>query len=249
MRHGIARAYSVGSYSAAIASLIWLVAFVEDFLEASVDSGPTLPLGHALVINLALLMCFGFQHSVMARGSFKALITEHIPEPLERSTYVLASTLALVALLFAWQPIPVALYDVRETLAGPLLYAVSLLGFGLMLGTTFVVDHADLFGLKQVHRHVKGVPYDPPELVESSIYRFVRHPIYLGWLIFFWATPHMTLGHLLLAVWMTGYVWVAIPLEERDLVATLGGAYRRYRDQVPRLFPSLSKPRETRTQS
>ena len=249
MRRSVARVYGAGAYVGALASLVWLVLFVQDWaVPRSVERGPEAGLGQALVIDFAVLMLFGFQHMVMARAGFKALVTERIPEAIERSTYVLASTLALLVVLYCWHPIPFALYDLRETWAAPLLHALSIGGFLLMLGSTFVIDHADLFGLKQVNRYARGIPYDPPELVEVSLYRYLRHPLYLGWLIFFWATPHMSAGHLLLAGWMTGFVLVAIPLEERDLAATLGGAYRRYRERVPRFLPRAPRAPQVPTE-
>ncbi len=234
-----ARILGLSAYGLALGSLVWFVAWLHDWgLERTLERGPEADVATALIVDLALLLVFGFQHSVMARPGFKAALAERVPATVERSVYVLAATLTVIAIFVAWHPIPIVWFDLRGTAVAPVLTGLSLLGYLGMIAATFAIDHRDLFGLKQIEAYVEGRRYDPPELVESSVYAAIRHPIYAGWILFFWATPYMTAGHALFAAFMTAYVLVAIPLEEKDLSATLGAAYRRYRDRVPRFVPS-----------
>lgn len=237
MRRSAARSYGYAAYAAALVSILYLVPFMADLLPHSVDRGPRTDPVSAVAVDLALLLAFAFQHSVMARLGFKQWSEPWLDPPVERSTYVWASCAVLWLLYLGWHPLPYTIFELHHPVARGLAWALFALGFGLMFASSFVVDHWDLFGVKQVRRYAEGEPYDPPELKERAFYSIVRHPLYLGWIIFFWSTPRMTAGHLLVSVFMTAYILVAIPLEERDLAATLGNAYRHYRERVPKLLP------------
>jgi protein-S-isoprenylcysteine O-methyltransferase Ste14 len=184
---------------------------------------------------------FGVQHSVMARPAFKAVITRFVPQSIERATYVLASSVAFVLMFVAWQPMPTALWQTEGALTA-LLQAGALLGFGIVLVTTFLIDHFDLFGLRQVWLAFRGKPYSEKRFVTPGPYRYIRHPLYVGWILAFCSAPTMTVGHALLAIGMTSYILVAIRYEERDLLALLGEPYRRWRAATPMLIPHL-RPR------
>lgn len=205
---------------------------------------PDVPLGTALLINAALLALFAVQHSVMARQWFKRAWTRVVPRPVERSTYVLAASLALLILIRFWQPLPGVIWEVQ---AGGLALALqALAGFGwlLVLVSTFLVDHFDLFGLKQVWKYFSNATYDPPAFVTPGPYKFVRHPIYLGFLIAFWSAPRMTIGHLFFAVMTTAYILLAIQFEERDLIQFHGEDYKLYRSGVSMIVPWPGKKKE-----
>lgn len=191
----------------------------------------------AVALNLVLVGLFGLQHSVMARIGFKGWLKRWLPKPAERSVYVLISSLVLILLFWQWRPLPAVVWSVEAELARVFLWIVFASGFGLVFISTFLIDHFDLVGLKQVWLQFSGKRYEPPGFVTPMFYRVVRHPLYLGFLMAFWATPHMTLGHLLFAAGMTTYILVGVRLEERDLEYFHGQAYRRYREQVPKLVP------------
>ncbi len=198
---------------------------------------PAAPLGRALLINTSLLLLFAIQHSVMARQWFKRAWTKIVPQPVERSTYVLLSSLALLALFHLWQPMMSVIWEV-ETKAGQMvLHGLFAGGILLVLVSTFLIDHFELFGLKQVWTHWRQQPFQAPAFKMPAIYRFIRHPLYLGWIIFFWSTPRMTLGHLYFAAVCTAYILVAIQFEERDLVRIHGEDYKVYRSGVSMLVP------------
>jgi len=204
----------------------------------TIDSGTAAPLAEALVVNVILLAIFALQHSVMARPGFKRWWTRLVPEPVERSTYVLFATSALALLCWQWRPItdPV-IWSVDNLAAAAMLDAIFWLGWGLLLLSTFLINHFELFGLRQVLARLFGWNLPRPEFKTPFLYRRVRHPIYLGFLLGFWSTPVMTAGHLLFAIATAGYILIGIYFEERDLIALFGDQYRRYRRQVGMLIP------------
>ena len=205
-----------------------------------IDSGTTGNLGVALLVDVALLGLFAVQHSLMARPAFKRRWTRFVPPPIERSTYVLFSSLALAALFAWWRPLPTPVWQVDAEPARLLLYGLYALGWLIVLTGTFLINHFDLFGLRQVWLHARHQPCRDLPFVTRAYYRVVRHPLMLGFLIAFWATPDMSRGHLLFAAMTTGYILVAVKfLEERDLVAALGNDYRAYQRRVPMLLPRL----------
>ena len=230
--------YGIIAYAIAMASIAYAIGFVgNNWVPKSIDSGPVGPLGEALVVNVLLLGLFAIQHSVMARRGFKKAWTAIVPEPIERSTYVLLSALILWLLYWQWRPITDEIWRVDNPIGSTLLQAVFFLGWGIAFLSTFLINHAHLFGLKQVSGHWFGKEATAPEFKTLALYKIVRHPIYLGTILAFWATPVMTLGHLLFAVATTGYILIGIFLEERDLVTTFGESYETYRKRVPMLIP------------
>ena len=233
--------YGIASYLVFLATFVYAVGFIGNFLTpTALDAAPTKPLGVALLINLGLLTLFAVQHSVMARPAFKRIWTKLIPEPAERSTYVLFSSLALILMFWAWEPMGGMIWHVESTLGQALLYTGYAFGWGLVFVSTWLISHFDLFGLRQVWLNLRGVPYTQLPFRTPSLYRLVRHPLYVGWLFAFWCTPTMTVAHLIFAVMTTAYILVAIQLEERDLVKHLKG-YAAYRKQVPMLIPRFGR--------
>jgi protein-S-isoprenylcysteine O-methyltransferase Ste14 len=209
------------------------------------DSGPAVPLTKALLTNAALLAVFALQHSIMARKKFKEAWTRIVPEPAERSTYVLASSAALMAMFYFWQPMGGEVWNVESGPARVALHAAYALGWIIVLLSTFMINHFDLFGLRQVWLYATGKPYTHLPFKTPFFYRYVRHPLYLGWLFCFWATPTMTVTHLFFAVMTTAYILIAIQFEERDLISLHGEIYRRYRRQVPMIVPVRAPIPET----
>ena len=235
--------YGVVSYAIFLATFLYALGFVGNFaVPKSLDAAPTLPFGQALAIDLGLLTLFALQHSVMARPAFKRWWTRIIPTAAERSTYTLASSVALLALFAYWQPLGGVVWNIQHPVGAGLMYAGFAFGWGLVLVTTFLINHFDLFGLRQVWLFLRGRPYTKLVFVQPGIYSRVRHPLYLGWLFAFWATPTMTVTHLLFALVTTAYILVAIRFEERDLIEEHGVDYQRYRKRVPMLIPSLRRP-------
>jgi protein-S-isoprenylcysteine O-methyltransferase Ste14 len=236
-------AFGVLSYGVFFAVFLYAIGFIGGFFTpTTLDGAPSRPLFEALAIDLGLLSLFAVQHSVMARPAFKRWWTRIVPEAAERSVYVLLSSLALVALFAWWQPIGGVIWN-TEGVARTAVIATYLLGWALLLYTTFLIDHFDLFGLRQVWNRLKGNSYEPPKFYTPSLYRVVRHPLYVGWLTIFWAAPTMTVAHLVFALTTTAYILIAIQLEERDLVSAFGDTYVEYRRSTPMLIPRLSRRR------
>jgi protein-S-isoprenylcysteine O-methyltransferase Ste14 len=236
--------YGVVSYAVFFATFLYAVGFIGNFgVPRTLDAGPSRPFLESLAIDLGLLALFALQHSVMARPAFKRWFTRLVAEPAERSTYVLASSLALVVMFALWQPLGGVVWSVDDPAMRAVLWSLFAFGWLLVLVSTFLINHFDLFGLRQVWLQLSGRPYTHLPFGTPGPYRYVRHPLYVGWFFAFWATPTMTVSHLVFAVMTTGYILVAIQLEERDLVAHFGETYRSYRTRVPMLIPFLRRNR------
>ncbi|GAB5462484.1 methanethiol S-methyltransferase [Hoeflea alexandrii] len=245
----------MGRSAAFLYGMIVYVIFLITFLYAigftgnivvpkSIDSGTPGPVTMSIVINLALLSVFALQHSIMARPAFKRLWTTLIPEAAERSTYILMTCVALILIFAFWQPIPNLIWDFGHSITGVTLSILFWGGWLVVLSSTFMIDHLDLFGLKQVFAHLKKRQAMHPNFVKTGFYRLVRHPIMTGFLIAFWATPSMSAGHLLFACVTTGYIVIAVlHLEEKDLIASIGEDYLTYRDEVPAFVPGFGRGR------
>jgi methanethiol S-methyltransferase len=240
----LAMTYGLIVYVFFLATFLYAIGFVGNvFVPKTIDTGTPAPLAEALIVNLLLLGLFAVQHSVMARKGFKRWWTRMVPPAVERSTYVLAATAALALLLWQWRPIPQpVLWTVRDAMAVNALQAVFWLGWGILLLATFLINHFELFGLRQVFSRLVGREIPEAEFRTPLLYRYVRHPMYRGFLLAFWAAPVMTAGHLLFSVATTGYILIGIWFEERDLVAQFGDQYRRYRRQVGMLLPWRKAP-------
>ena len=230
--------YGVISYLIFFGTFLYAAGFVGNFLvPKSIDSGRSGPLGEALLIDFGLLLLFAAQHSVMARPTFKQAWTQLVPKAAERSTYVLLSSLALMFLFWQWRPIGGVVWNIENQALRFVLYGVCAKGWLLVLSSTFLLNHFDLFGLRQVYLFLRGKEHTPLVFRTPIFYRHVRHPLYLGWLTAFWATPTMTVAHLFFAMATTVYILIAIQLEERNLADAHGESYQRYRKQVPMLLP------------
>lgn len=239
-------AYGLASYVVFLVAFCYAIAFVGDFVvPRTVDHGiDDTPIATALLINTLLLGLFAVQHSVMGRPSFKRWWTRFVPTVIERSTYVLLASLVLLLLFWQWRTMSEVLWHVDQPALRVLLWTVFALGWATVLAATFMIDHVELFGLRQVFVAWRGSPRRETGFRATMLYRLVRHPLMLGFLVAFWATPTMTAGHLLFAVGTTGYILIAIQLEERNLVAELGDSYCVYRNSVPMLVPGL-RPRRS----
>jgi len=235
--------FAIIAYAVFFATFLYLIVFVGAFdlgsLSPRTVDGPAsgLPLGAAVAINIALITLFGLQHSVMARQGFKRAWTKIVPKHVERSIYVLLASLALIVMFRFWQPIGAVVWDVSGGAVSGVLWLLFWLGWGMVLVSTFLINHFELFGLQQAWGNLRGREFAPPRFRTPFLYRFVRHPLYLGFFLAFWATPQMTVGHLLLAIGMSAYMLIAIRYEERDLIAFHGRDYEDYRGRVGMLMP------------
>ena len=230
--------YGVGCYAMFSVVFAYMAGFVANVLvPKSIDSATTTPVGMAVMIDLWLLELFAAQHSIMARPAFKRVWTRFVPQPIERSTYVLMSNLVVMLMMWQWRGIDLVVWDVHQPALRAALWGLFAVGWLLVPGVSLMIDHFDLFGIRQVWLHLKGRAYEALPFRVPMLYKHVRHPLYIGWTIAFWATPTMTAGHLLFAVVLTVYMVLAAQVEERDLVAYFGRAYEEYRRRVPMFVP------------
>ncbi len=238
MKRHLFLAYGLVCYTLFLAAYVYLAGFVGNFLVPKSMDGPAQgSFVAALLINLSLVAAFSVSHSVMARPWFKRWWTQFVPKPIERSTYVLVSTLFLALLMWQWRPMGGIIWDVQSPTGRAILYGLFALGWLGVPLVSLLINHFDLFGLRQVWLHAKQKDYTHLPFRVPGVYRIVRHPLYVAWILFFWATPTMTVAHLVFAAGLTAYILIAIPFEERDLVAHHGEQYKRYRKQVPALIP------------
>jgi len=230
--------YGLLVYAVFLVTILYAIGFVGNWVvPKSIDTGTPGPIGTAIAVNVLLLALFAIQHTIMARPAFKLRYARILPPPIERSTFVLAASLLLGLTFWQWRPMPTLVWQVETPVARVLLTGLCVLGWGIMFYSSFLIDHFDLFGLRQVFLYLRGKPYSHPPLKMVSLYRLVRHPLMLGLLLAFWFTPTMTQGHLLFAAVTTAYIFLGIQIEERDLLRFLGDDYRRYRSETSMIVP------------
>ena len=240
--------YGTVVYGLFLAVFLYLIGFLAGFaVPKAINDGAVIPMSHAIVANVGLIALFAIQHTIMARPGFKRRLTRlGLPTAAERSTFVFATNIILASLMWFWQPIPVVLFEVTSPIGRGAIFAIAAAGWGIVLLSTFLINHFDLFGLRQVTLELRKRPYTDVAFVERWMYRVVRHPLLLGFMIAFWATPLMTVGHLTFAIGFTAYILVGIRFEERDLVRQLGPEYQAYRRRTPMLLPRPTRrPTET----
>jgi protein-S-isoprenylcysteine O-methyltransferase Ste14 len=242
MKRVFAVLFGLAAYAVFLGSFLYALGFVANLIvPKTIDSGPAGPVDEAVLIDILVLSIFAVQHSGMARQPFKRWLTQYIPAAIERSLYVLLASLSLILLFWLWRPIPAIVWQVNDPAVAWGLVALSMTGWLLVLVSTFLISHFELFGLRQVMLNLMKRDPEPARFRTPALYKMVRHPIYLGFIIAFWATPIMTVGHLLFAAVTTAYILIGIGLEERDLVALFGDEYRRYRERVSMLIPFLGR--------
>jgi protein-S-isoprenylcysteine O-methyltransferase Ste14 len=238
----IAFLYGLASYALFFVTFLYAIGFVADLVvPKAIDTGTVGPALEALIVNLVLMAVFAIQHSVMARKQFKQWWTQFVPKSVERSTYVLFSSLALMLLFWQWRPMPAVVWQIADPSLAMAVTGLSMVGWLIVLTSTFLINHFELFGLQQVANNLTGHEVPAPRFRTPLYYKLVRHPIYSGFIVAFWAAPTMTVGHLLFAAVTTAYILVGIFLEERDLVDLFGDEYRRYRERVAMLVPWRSR--------
>ncbi|MHC5023940.1 MAG: methanethiol S-methyltransferase [Planctomycetota bacterium] len=238
MRRSIAFVYGLIAYLAFFITILYAIGFVGNLVvPKSIDSGPAGPTGASILVNVALLALFAVQHSIMARPWFKERWTKIVPRPVERSTFVLVTSALLMFIFWQWRPMPEPIWDIGQPVVRAVLIGISYLGWAMVFYSSFLIDHFDLFGLRQVWLHLRGRPYTHHPFAERSLYRLMRHPLMTGFLLAFWFAPSMSQGHLLFAAVTTAYILVAVRIEEHDLLRFLGEDYRQYRRRTPMLLP------------